>query len=96
MTQLNSQNVIHKEGDNVETVRKYFRIYTKDRVFNVYKDFTSEENSKLEENSNLSVLSILPHYEFNQFMTYDDTPIYINNEQIVAMEIATYMFPERT
>ena len=90
MTQLNSQNVIHKEGDNVETVRKYFRIYTKDRVFNVYKDFTSEENS------NLSVLSILPHYEFNQFMTYDDTPIYINNKQIVAMEIATYKFPERT
>ena len=80
----------------MDTVRKYFRIYTKDRVFNVYKDLTSEENFKLEENSNLSVLSILPHYEFNQFMTYDDTPIYINNEQIVAMEIATYMFPERT
>lgn len=80
----------------METVRKYFRIYTKDRVFNVYKDLTSEENSKLEENSNLSVLSILPYYKFNQFMTYNDTPIYINNGQIVAMEIATHMFPERT
>ena len=41
MTQLNSKNVIHKEGDNVDTVRKYFRIYTKDRIFNVYRDFDS-------------------------------------------------------
>ena len=88
MTQLNSQNVIHTEGDNVETVRKYFRIYTKDRVFNVYKDFDSEENS--------NIFSLINFYSFIKFMTYDDTPIYINNKQIVAMEIATYKFPERT
>ena len=47
MTQLSLKNVIHKESENVETVRKYFRIYTKDRVFNVYKDFDSEENSNI-------------------------------------------------
>ena len=88
MTQLNSQNVTHKESDNVETVRKYFRIYTKDRVFNVYKDFDSEENS--------NIFSLINFYSFIKFMTYNDTPIYINNKQIVAMEIATYKFPERT
>ena len=88
MTQLSSQNVIHKESENVETVRKYFRIYTKDRVFNVYKDFDSEENS--------NIFSLINFYSFSKFMTDDDTPIYINNKQIVAMEIATYMFPERT
>ena len=88
MTQLSSQNVIHKESENVETVRKYFRIYTKDRVFNVYKDFDSEENS--------NIFSLINFYSFIKFMTYDDTPIHINNKQIVAMEIATYMFPERT
>ena len=88
MTQLNSKNVIHKEGDNVDTVRKYFRIYTKDRIFNVYKDFDSEEKS--------NIFSLMNFYSFIKFMTYDDTPIYINNKQIVAMEIATYMFPERT
>ena len=88
MTQLSLKNVTHKEGDNVETVRKYFRIYTKDRVFNVYKDFDSEENS--------DIFSLRNFYSFIKFMTYDDTPIYINTKQIVAMEIATYMFPERT
>ena len=88
MTQLSSQNVIHKESENVETVRKYFRIYTKDRVFNVYKDFDSEENS--------NIFSLINFYSFIKFMTYNDTPIYINNGQIVAMEIATYKFPERT
>ena len=88
MTQLSSQNVIHKEGETVETVRKYFRIYTKDRVFNVYKDFDSEENS--------NIFSLINFYSFIKFMTYNDTPIYINNKQIVAMEIATYMFTERT
>ena len=88
MTQLNSKNVIHKESENVETVRKYFRIYTKDRIFNVYKDFDSEENS--------NIFSLINFYSFIKFMTYDDTPIYINNEQIVAIEISTYMFPERT
>ena len=88
MTQLNSKNVIHKESENVETVRKYFRIYTKDRVFNVYKDFDSEENS--------NIFSLMNVYRFIKFMTYDDTPIYINNKQIVAIEIATYKFPERT
>ena len=88
MTQLSSQNVTHKESDNVDTVRKYFRIYTKDRVFNVYKDFDSEENS--------NIFSLINFYSFIKFMTYDDTPIYINNKQIVAMEIATYKFPERT
>ena len=88
MTQLSSQNVTHKESDNVDTVRKYFRIYTKDRIFNVYKDFDSEENS--------NIFSLMNFYSFIKFMTYDDTPIYINTKQIVAMEIATYMFPERT
>ena len=88
MTQLSLKNVTHKESDNVETVRKYFRIYTKDRVFNVYKDFDSEENS--------DIFSLRNFYSFIKFMTYDDTPIYINTKQIVAMEIATYMFPERT
>ena len=88
MTQLSSQNVTHKESDNVDTVRKYFRIYTKDRIFNVYRDFDSEENS--------NIFSLMNVYSFIKFMTYNDTPIYINNKQIVAMEIATYMFPERT
>ena len=88
MTQLSSKNVTHKEGENVETVRKYFRIYTKDRVFNAYKDFDSEEKS--------NIFSLINFYKFIKFMTYDDTPIYINNEQIVAIEIATYKFPERT
>ena len=88
MTQLSSKNVTHKEGENVETVRKYFRIYTKDRVFNVYKDFDSEENS--------NIFSLINFYSFIKFMTYDDTPIYINNKQRVAMESATYKFPERT
>ena len=88
MTQLNSKNVTHKESDNVDTVRKFFVIYTKDRVFNVYKDFDSEENS--------NIFSLINFYSFIKFMTYDDTPIYINNKQIVAMEIATYKFPERT
>ena len=88
MTQLSLKNVIHKEGDNVDTVRKYFRIYTKDRIFNVYRDFDSEENS--------NIFSLMNVYSFIKFMTYNDTPIYINNKQIVAMEIATYMFPERT
>ena len=88
MTQLNSKNVTHKESENVDSVRKYFRIYTKDRVFNVYKDFDSEENS--------NIFSLINFYSFIKFMTYNDTPIYINNKQIVAMEIATYMFPERT
>ena len=77
-----------KEGEKVETIRKYFRIYTKDRIFNVYKDFDSEENS--------NIFSLMNFYSFIKFITYDDTPIYINNKQIVAMEIATYMFPERT
>lgn len=88
MTRLSSKNVTHKESDNVDTVRKYFRIYTKDRVFNVYRDFDSEENS--------NIFSLMNVYSFIKFMTYNDTPIYINNKQIVAMEIATYMFPERT
>ena len=88
MTRLSSKNVTHKESDNVDTIRKYFRIYTKDRIFNVYKDFDSEEKS--------NIFSLINFYKFIKFMTYDDTPIYINNEQIVAMEIATYMFPERT
>ena len=88
MTQLSSQNATHKESDNVDTVRKYFRIYTKDRIFNVYRDFDSEENS--------NIFNLINFYSFIKFMTYDDTPIYINNEQIVAIEISTYMFPERT
>ena len=88
MTRLSSKNVTHKESKNVDTVRKYFRIYTKDRIFNVYKDFDSEENS--------NIFSLINFYSFIKFMTYNDTPIYINNKQIVAMEIATYMFPERT
>ena len=88
MTRLSSKNVTQKESDNVDTVRKYFRIYTKDRVFNVYRDFDSEENS--------NIFSLMNVYSFIKFMTYNDTPIYINNKQIVAMEIATYMFPERT
>ena len=88
MTRLSSKNVTHKESDNVDTVRKYFRIYTKDRIFNVYKDFDSEENS--------NIFNLINFYSFIKFMTYDDTPIYINSKQIVAMEIATYMFPERT
>ena len=88
MTQLSSQNVTRKESDNVDTIRKYFRIYTKDRIFNVYKDFDSEEKS--------NIFSLMNFYSFIKFMTYDDTPIYINTKQIVAMEIATYMFPERT
>ena len=88
MTRLSSKNVTRKESDNVDTIRKYFRIYTKDRIFNVYKDFDSEENS--------NIFSLMNFYSFIKFMTYDDTPIYINTKQIVAMEIATYMFPERT
>ena len=88
MTRLSSKNVTHKESDNVDTIRKYFRIYTKDRIFNVYRDFDSEENS--------NIFSLINFYSFIKFMTYDDTPIYINTKQIVAMEIATYMFPERT
>lgn len=88
MTQLSLKNVTHKESDNVDTVRKYFRIYTKDRIFNVYRDFDSEENS--------NIFSLINFYSFIKFMTYDDIPIYINSKQIVAMEIATYMFPERT
>ena len=88
MTQLSSKNVTRKESDNVDTIRKYFRIYTKDRIFNVYKDFDSEEKS--------NIFSLMNFYSFIKFMTYDDTPIYINTKQIVAMEIATYMFPERT
>lgn len=72
----------------MDMVRKYFRIYTKDRIFNVYKDFDSEEKS--------NIFSLMNFYSFIKFMTYDDTPIYINTKQIVAMEIATYMFPERT
>ena len=88
MTQLSLKNVTHKESDNVDTVRKYFRIYTKDSIFNVYRDFDSEENS--------NIFSLMNVYRFIKFMTYDDTPIYINTKQIVAMEIATYMFPERT
>ena len=89
MTQLSSQNVIHKESENVDTIRKYFRIYTKDRVFNVYKDYD-------EEKTDFCALTELAKFDFEIFMTYDDTPIYINNKQIVAMEIATYKFPERT
>lgn len=88
MTRLSSKNVTHKESDNVDTIRKYFRIYTKDRIFNVYRDFDSEENS--------NIFSLINFYSFIKFMTYDDTPIYINNKQIVAIEITTYMFPERT
>lgn len=88
MTQLSLKNVTHKESDNVDTVRKYFRIYTKDRIFNVYRDFDSEENS--------NIFSLINFYSFIKFMTYNDTPIYINNGQIVAIEIATYKFPERT
>ena len=88
MTQLSLKNVTHKESENVDTVRKYFRIYTKDRIFNVYKDFDSEEKS--------NIFSLMNFYSFIKFMTYDDTPISINTKQIVAMEIATYMFPERT
>ena len=88
MTQPSLKNVTHKESDNVDTVRKYFRIYTKNRIFNVYRDFDSEENS--------NIFSLINFYSFIKFMTYNDTPIYINNKQIVAMEIATYMFPERT
>ena len=88
MTRLSLKNVTHKESENVDTVRKYFRIYTKDRIFNVYRDFDSEENS--------NIFSLMNVYRFIKFMTYDDTPIYINNKQIVAMEIATYKFPERT
>ena len=88
MTRLSLKNVTRKESDNVDTIRKYFRIYTKDRIFNVYKDFDSEENS--------NIFSLINFYSFIKFMTYNDTPIYINNKQIVAMEIATYMFPERT
>ena len=67
MTQLSLKNVTHKESDNVDTVRKYFRICTKDRVFNVYKDFDSEENS--------NIFSLINFYKFIKFMTYDDTPI---------------------
>ena len=88
MTQLSLKNVTHKESDNVDTVRKYFRIYTKDRIFNVYKDFDSEENS--------NIFSLINFYSFIKFMTYNDTPIYINNKQIAAMEISKTAFPERT
>lgn len=88
MTQLSSQNVIHKESEKMDTVRKYFRIYTKDRVFNVYRDFDSEENS--------NIFSLMNTYNFIKFMTYENKPIYINVKQIIAMEIATYKFPERT
>ena len=88
MTQLSLKNVTHKESDNVDSVRKYFRIYTKDRVFNVYRDFDSEENS--------NIFSLMNVYRFIKFMTYDDTPIYIKTKQIDAIEIATYKFPERT
>ena len=88
MTQLSLKNVTHKESDNVDTVRKYFRIYTKDRIFNVYRDFDSEENS--------NIFSLINFYSFIKFMTYDDTPIYIKTKQIDAVEIATYKFPERT
>ena len=88
MTQLSLKNVTHKESDNVDTVRKYFRIYTKNRIFNVYRDFDSEENS--------NIFSLINFYSFIKFMTYDDTPIYIKTKQIDAVEIATYMFPERT
>lgn len=77
-----------KEGDKVDTIRKYSRIYTKDRIFNVYKDFDSEENS--------NIFSLINFYSFIKFMTYNDTPIYINNKQIAAMEISTNAFPERT
>lgn len=72
----------------MDTVRKYFRIYTKDRVFDVYRDFDSEENS--------NIFNLMNIYRFIKFMTYDGKPIYINAKQIVAMEIATYKFPERT
>lgn len=89
MTQLNSKNVIHKEGENVDTIRKYFRIYTKDRVFNVYKDYD-------EEKTDFCALTELAKFDFEIFMTYNDTPIYINTKQIDAIEIATYKFPERT
>ena len=89
MTQLNSKNVTHKESDNVYTVRKYFRIYTKDRVFNVYKDYD-------EEKTDFCALTELVKFDFEIFMTYNDTPIYIKTKQIDAVEIATYMFPERT
>ena len=88
MTQLNSQNVTHKESDNVDTVRKYFRIYTKDRVFNVYKDFFVKND--------LDVPYMINNLRCVEFQTYDDKPIYINTKQIVAVETSTYMFPERT
>lgn len=71
----------------MDTVRKYFRIYTKNRVFNVYKDFESEEN--------FNIFNLMNLYSFIKFMTYDDKPIYINTKQIIAMEIDTHMFPER-
>lgn len=88
MTRLNLKNVIHKENDKVDTVRKYFRIYTKDRIFDVYRDFDSGENS--------NIFNLMNIYRFIKFMTYDDKPIYINTKQIDAIEIATYKFPERT
>lgn len=72
----------------MDTVRKYFRIYTKNRVFNVYRDFDSEENS--------NIFNLMNIYRFIKFMTYEDTPLYINTKQIDAIEIATYKFPERT
>ena len=87
MTRLSLKNVTHKESENVDTVRKYFRIYTKDRIFNVYRDFDSEENS--------NIFSLINFYSFIKFMADGDTPIYINKKQIVAMEIATYKVPER-
>lgn len=71
----------------MDAVRKYFRIYTKNRVFNVYKDFESEEN--------FNIFNLMSLYSFIKFMTCDDKPIYINVKQIIAMEIDTHTFPER-
>ena len=71
----------------LDTIRKYFRIYTKNRVFDVYRDFFNKND--------LDVPYMINNLRFIEFQTYEDKPIYINTKQIIAMEIATYMFPER-
>lgn len=73
-------------------VRFYFRIYTENRIFLVYQDFKANP-SWVDWGD---IYNHIKEHKSFQFMTNDDTEIYINVESIIAMEISKYKFPERT
>lgn len=88
MTQLNLKNVIHKESDKVNTTtRYYFKIYTENRIFNVYQDFQLKSSWG-------GLYNHIKNHKSFKFLTANDISIYIDTDAIIAMEISKHAFPK--